>query len=258
MKVFILCGGYGTRLDYEGQLKAKPMVRIGNAPILMHLIKLYCLQGVNEFVFCLGYKANTIQDYFLKENKKKIKIIFKKKNICKFSYKSKYLNFIGNLIFTGIKTGTGGRLKRAYNCLKLDEDILMTYGDGLSNVNIKRLIKFHYEKKSLVTLTAVRPKQRYGVLRLDRGAVKFFDNSNKDINIYINGGFFVISKEMIKKIKNLKIFWENEPVKFAIKKKKLFAFKHHGFWKSLDTLKDKNDFNEMFRKKITPWINLKN
>lgn len=258
MRVFILCGGYGSRLDYEGQLRAKPMVRIGNSPILMHLIKSYCQQGVNEFVFCLGYKANTIQDYFLKENKKKIKILIKKKNICKFSYKSKQLSFVGNLIFTGIKTGTGGRLKKAYNLLKLDEDILMTYGDGLSNVNIKKLIKFHYKKNSLVTLTAVRPKQRYGVLKLKGNMIELFDNSNKDTNIYINGGFFVIAKEMIEKIKDLKIFWENEPLNFTIKKKRLFAFKHHGFWKSLDTLKDKNDFNEMFRKKITPWINLKN
>ena len=126
MKTFILCGGYGTRLDYEGQLKAKPMVRIGNIPILMHLVKLYYQQGIDEFVFCLGFKANTIVDYFFKENKKKIKIIFKKKKNYKFKFISKKLNFTGNLIFTGTKSGTGGRLLTAYNMLEMNEDFLMT------------------------------------------------------------------------------------------------------------------------------------
>ena len=165
------------------------------------------------------------------------------------------MNFTGNLIFTGIKSGTGGRILKAYKKMKLNEDFLMTYGDGLSDINISKLIKFHYKKKSLVTLTAVRPKQRYGVLRINRERVKLFDNSNKKVDVYINGGFFVISKDMISKIKDKKVHWENEPLEFVIKRKKLFAFKHEGFWKSLDTLKDKNDFNDLYKKKITPWMN---
>jgi len=135
-------------------------------------------------------------------------------------------------------------------------DFIMTYGDGLSNINVKKLINFHYKNKSQVTLTAVRPKQRYGVLKLQKNKVKFFDNSKKKSDIYINGGFFVISKEAIKKIKNKNIYWEKEPLSFYLKKKKLFAFKHEGFWKSLDTLKDKNDFNEMIKKNKMPWKNL--
>ena len=134
----------------------------------------------------------------------------------------------------------------------------MTYGDGLSNVNIKKLINFHYKNKSQVTLTAVRPKQRYGVLKIQKNKVKFFDNSKKKSDIYINGGFFVIAKDAIKKIKNKNIYWEKEPLSFYLKQKKLYAFKHEGFWKSLDTLKDKNDFNEMIKKNKMPWKNTQN
>ena len=140
----------------------------------------------------------------------------------------------------------------------MKSDFIMTYGDGLSNINIKKLVNFHYKNKSQITLTAVRPKQRYGVLKIQNNKVKFFDNSKKKSDIYINGGFFVISKDSVKKIKNKNIYWEKEPLSFYLKKKKLYAFKHDGFWKSLDTLKDKNDFNEMIRKNKTPWKNIKN
>ena len=140
MKTFILCGGFGTRLDYEGTLIAKPMVRIGKEPILMHIIENYTKQGINEFVFCLGYKFNTIINYFVKENKNKVKVIKKDKENIKFSYSYNRISFVGNLIYTGLNTGTGGRIKKAYKKLSLDEDIMMTYGDGLSNVSIKRLI----------------------------------------------------------------------------------------------------------------------
>lgn len=254
MKAFILCGGFGTRLDYEGTLKAKPMVRIGNKPILIHLIESFFKQSITEFVLCLGYKSETIKDYFLKEKKNFIKNVVKDKKKISFDYKSQFLDVNISLVMTGINTGTGGRILLANKILSLNEDIIMTYGDGLSDINIKRLIKFHYKNKANVTLTAVRPKQRYGVLKIENNKVKQFDNKNKKIDIFVNGGFFVISKNAIKKIKKSKIYWENEPLNFFIKKKKLFAYKHHGFWKSLDTMKDKNDFNEMYKKKIRPWL----
>ena len=254
MKIFILCGGFGTRLDHEGKIKAKPMVQIGNKPILVYIIENFCNQGFNEFVFCLGYNSQSIIDYFILKNKSYVKIIISQKNYIKFKFKSKKLNFIGNLIFTGIKTGTGGRILRSYKILKMNEDFFMTYGDGLSNVNIKKLIKFHYKKNAEVSLTAVRPKQRYGVLKLRKDKVKFFDNSKEKSDVYTNGGFFVISKNAIKKIKNKDTYWEKEPLSYFLKQKKLFAFKHEGFWKSLDTLKDKNDFNEMIKKNKKPWI----
>ena len=254
MKIFILCGGFGTRLDHEGKLKAKPMVKIGSNPILMHIVKNFVKQGFNEFVFCLGYKSESIINFFTKQKKRSIHIIKKEKNYIKFRYNDRKISFIGNLIFTGIQTGTGGRILIAYKKLYMNEDFIMTYGDGLSNVNIKKLIKFHFRNKSEVTLTAVRPKQRYGIIKIIKNKVGFFDNSKKKSDVYINGGFFVISKNAIKKIKNKKIYWEKEPLSYFLNKKKLFAYKHEGFWKSLDTLKDKNDFNEIIKKKKIPWL----
>ena len=254
MKIFILCGGFGTRLDHEGKLKPKPMVIIGNKPILMYLIENFHKQGFKDFVFCLGYKSENIINFFLKENKKNTKIVSRDKNIIKFKYKKNKISFLGNLIFTGINSGTGGRILKSYKLLNLDEDFFMTYGDGLANINIKKLIKFHYKKNAEVTLTAVRPKQRYGILKLNKNRVKFFDNSKKKSDVYINGGFFVISKNAINKIKNIKMYWEKEPLSHFLKNKKLYAFEHQGFWKSLDTQKDKNDFNEMIKKNKKPWL----
>ena len=179
MKIFILCGGFGTRLDHESKLIAKPMVRIGKEPILYHLIENFYRQGFNEFVLCLGYRAETIINYFLKEKANFTKIVKENKKIIKIFFKDKKIDITINLINTGIKTGTGGRIKIAYDSLKLNEDILMTYGDGLSNISIKKLVKFHYMNKSLVTISAVRPKQRYGIIGIRKNKVKFFDNSKK-------------------------------------------------------------------------------
>ena len=222
MKIFILCGGFGTRLDHESKFIAKPMVRIGKEPILYHLIENFYIQGFHEFVLCLGYRSETIINYFLKEKFKFIKILKKNKNFIKIFFKDRTINTTINLLNTGIKTGTGGRIKIAYENLKLNEDILMTYGDGLSNLPITKLIKFHYKNKSLVTIAAVKPKQRYGILGIRQNKVKFFDNSKKKVDVYINGGFHVIDKSCIKYIKNKKIFWEKEPISKVLKVKKLF------------------------------------
>ena len=253
MKIFILCGGFGTRLDHESKLIAKPMVRIGKEPILYHLIENFYRQGFNEFVLCLGYRAETIINYFLKEKANFTKIVKENKKIIKIFFKDKKIDITINLINTGIKTGTGGRIKIAYDSLKLNEDILMTYGDGLSNISIKKLVKFHYMNKSLVTISAVRPKQRYGIIGIRKNKVKFFDNSKKKVDVYINGGFHVIDKSSLKYITNKKVFWEKEPINSILKVNKLFAFKHEGFWKSLDTQKDKVDFNKLYKKNNLNW-----
>lgn len=253
MKIFILCGGFGTRLDHESKFIAKPMVRIGNEPILYHLIENFYAQGFDEFVLCLGYRAETIVNYFIKEKSKHIRILQKTKKYTKILFKNTKIKINVSLIDTGIKTGTGGRIKIACKTLKLDEDFLMTYGDGLSNVPIKKLIKFHYKNNSLVTMTAVKPKQRYGILEIKKNRVNFFDNSKKKVDVYINGGFHVIDKLCLKYIKNKKIFWEKEPISKILKIKKLFAFKHDGFWKSLDTQKDKVDFNKIYKQKKLNW-----
>ena len=255
MKIFILCGGLGSRLDYEGRLKAKPMVRIGGKPVLIHLIEIFVRQGFDEFIFCLGHKSNTIKDYFLSQ-RKKIKIISKNNKDLKISYNSKNLKFKGDFIYTGKNVGTGARIALAYKKLKLDEDFLATYGDGLANINVKKLIKFHYSKKSSLTITAVRPKERYGILKFELNSKRVIqlDETKKKSKIYINGGYCMFSKKFIDKIKNKSIYFEQEPTKIFIKKKKVFTFLHNGFWKSLDTLKDKNDFNKIIRSGKKPWL----
>jgi len=251
MKVFILCGGFGTRLDNTGKLIAKTMISIRNKPILIHILENFLEQGFHEFVICGGHKIETIKNYFLKKKKK---IIHKAKSHLSLNTFIKNKNITIDIIDTGKKTGTGGRLKKAYKKLKLDSDFLATYGDGLSNLSIKKLIKFHYKNKSLITLTAVKPKQRYGILKIKNNKVRFFDNSKKKSDVFINGGFFVISKKIINLIKDDKIYLENEPFKKILKIGKLFSYKYNGFWASMDTLKDKNDLEKLARKsRKLPW-----
>ena len=182
------------------------MIRIGKYPILKHIIDNFCDQGFNEFVLCLGHKSKSIVDYFLIENKKNSKIILKKKIILKFALITLKKIFV-DLVYTGKNSGTGGGLK-LHKKLKLNEDVFMTYGDGLSDVNINKVINFHYKKKAIVTLTAVRPRQKYGILKIKFNKVNYFDNSNKKSDVFINGGFFVISKDAINFIKENKIYWE--------------------------------------------------
>ncbi len=232
MKTFILCGGFGTRLDYEGKLKAKPMIKIGSKPILIYIVENFVFQGFNEFIFCLGHKSETIKNYFLKEKKKYVKILNRNKDNLKFQFENKQVKFIGNLVYTGSNTGTGGRIRIAYKSLKLNEDIMMTYGDGLSNVNIKNLIKFHYKNKSSVTLTAVKPKHRYGIIKLKKNKIEKFDNENKSIDVFVNGGFFVIDKSAIDKIKNNNTYWEKEPLSYYLKKKNCLHLNTMGFGKA--------------------------
>lgn len=190
MKTFILCGGYGTRLDNLGRIIAKPMAQIGKEPILMHIIKNFFMQGFNDFVLCTGHKHSTINNYFINKNFKYIKVFSKTKKNLFFQYSKKNISFKCNIVFTGINNGTGGRISIAYKKLKLKEDIMMTYGDGLSDVNINKLLNFHNKNKALVTLTAVKPKIRYGFLKIKNQKIKYLDNTNqKKTNVYINGGF---------------------------------------------------------------------
>jgi|TARA_B110000259_G_C13959353_1_gene379998 glucose-1-phosphate cytidylyltransferase len=254
MKVFILCGGHGTRLDNLGKIIAKPMARIGKEPLLLHIIENFCLQGFNNFVICTGHKSITINNFFLREKKHLVKVIKKSKDFTFIEVKLKNKTFRCHIIFTGLNTGTGGRIKIAYNKLKLNEDIIMTYGDGLSNVNIKKLKDFHYKNEALVSLTAVRPKQRYGVIKIRKNKIIAFDETKSIyMESYINGGFFMISKNALKYINSSFTYWENEPLTKIVKKQKVFAFKHKGFWQSIDTLKDLEEINYLFKIKKYFW-----
>ena len=225
MKVVILAGGFGTRLSEYTKSIPKPMVKINGKPILLHIINHYLKYGFDNFYIALGYKGNFIKKYF----------------------KKKKLNFKVNLIDTGLKTMTGGRLKRLKKHLGNDT-FLLTYGDGISNVNLDKLIKFHKKNKKLITLTAVRPPARFGAIKILGKKVKTFKEKSKLDEGWINGGFFVIEPKFLNFIKDDATFLEREPLERASKNNQLLAFKHNGFWQCMDTKRDK-DFIEQKLKK---------
>ncbi len=226
MKVVILAGGFGTRLSEYTKDIPKPMVKINGKPIIFHIMKSYAKYGFNNFYIALGYKGKIIKNFF----------------------KKKFFNWNVKLIDTGKKTMTGGRLKRLKKYLK-DDTFLMTYGDGLSDINIKKLIKFHFKNKSLVTLTAVRPPARFGAIKLNGNIVKSFKEKSKLDEGWINGGFFVMDPKFLNYISGDKTFLEREPLEKACRKKELSALKHNGFWYCMDTKRDKDNLEEIFKKR---------
>jgi glucose-1-phosphate cytidylyltransferase len=215
MKVVILAGGLGTRISEYTKSIPKPMIRIKTLPILVHIMKHYAKYGFNEFYIALGYKGNVIKNYFKKK---------------KFNWKV-------NLIDTGKNTMTGGRLKRLKKYLH-KENFFLTYGDGLSNVDIAKLLKFHNDNKKLVTLTAVRPPARFGALKLKGNLVKYFKEKSRMDEGWINGGFFVINPKFFNYIKSDQTYLERGPLENITKIKQLAAYKHNGFWQCVDTKRD--------------------
>ncbi len=227
MKVVILAGGLGTRISEYTKTIPKPMIKICGKPIIHRIIDHYIKYGHREFYIALGYKGYVIKKYF-----KKIKL---------------NRNVKVNLIETGKNTMTGGRIKRLKKFL--DNTFLLTYGDGLSNINIKQLVKFHKKNKKLVTLTAVRPPARFGVIKIKGKSVKYFREKNALDAGWINGGFFVMEPKFLNFIKNDKTFLEQEPFKILTKKNELLAFKHEGFWQCMDTLRDKKILEDKVKEK---------
>ncbi len=235
MKVVILCGGLGTRLSEETSIKPKPMVKIGNKPILSHIINIYLKHGFKNFILALGYKGYFIKRYF-KKNKKK----YKKINI--------------NLVETGRLTMTGGRLLRLKKFFKKNENFMVTYGDGISNQNIKRLKNFHLKHRKIATMTVVRPPVRFGEVKLKRNLITNFQEKPQSSKLWINGGFFVFNSKIFQFIKNDKIMLEREPMEKLKNKKELYAFKHTGFWQCMDTLREKKYLNNLFKTKKLNWL----
>ena len=227
MKVVILAGGFGTRLSELTKTIPKPMVKINGKPIIVYIMELFARYGHKDFYIALGYKGNFIKKFF----------------------KKKYPNWKINLIDTGKKTMTGGRLKRLMKHLK-DDTFLMTYGDGVSDVNITKLIKFHKNQKKTVTLTAVRPPARFGALKIQNNKVKYFKEKSKMDEGWINGGFFVMNEKFINYIKSDQTFLEREPLEKATKLKQLSAYKHFGFWQCIDTKRDKDRVEKILKNKI--------
>jgi glucose-1-phosphate cytidylyltransferase len=252
MKAFILCGGNGSRLDNEGKIKPKALIKIGDNPILIHLIKNLIKNEFREFVLCLGYKKEDIEKYFFNNYKIYLKKIVNKK-YKKITIKLLKVKIIIHLVDTEKNSGTGGRIKIANQIVKNKVDFFMTYCDGLAKINIKKLICFHYKKKKLVTLTAVQPQHRYGVIKINKSIVISMNNNNPKQDIWINGGYFIINPISLKLVKKKNTYWEQEPINKLIKKKELASYIHKGFWESLDTQKDKKKLNEIWKKNKNAW-----
>ena len=230
MKAVILAGGYGTRISEESSLKPKPMIEIGGKPILWHILKIYSNYGINEFIICCGYKGNKIKEYF--------------GNIDSTLWDVE-------LVDTGLHTMTGGRLKRIQD--HIDDTFCVTYGDGLSDIDINNLISFHREKKSLATLTAIHPPERFGVLNLSGDYVTEFHEKHSGESSWINGGFFVFEPGIFDYLRDDSTVLEKTPFETLAKEKKLSAFKHDRFWYSMDTLRDKKHLENLWSSNKAPW-----
>ena len=250
MKTFILCGGFGTRLDHEGKLKPKPMVNIGNLPILMHIINYYTKFKITEFVLCLGYKSHVIINYFLKKGFLKIKN--KKYIMIEFKIIKKKIKIF--LVKTGINTGTAGRIKIAYKKLNLNEDFMMTYGDGLSNVDLDALVATHKNNGRIATVTAVRPPSRFGSLEIENGKVSKFREKLPEEAGWINGGFFYLNKSICDYITDSNEMFERKPIEKIAEAGELTAHQHEGFWQPMDTLRDKMALEEIWQQGSAPWV----
>jgi len=231
MKAVILAGGYGTRISEESHLKPKPMIEIGGMPIIWHIMKIYSSYGINDFVICSGYKAEIIKNYFE-------------------SFESESWNI--KLVDTGLDTMTGGRIKRIENLI--DDTFCLTYGDGVSNVNIKDLISFHKSNESIATLTAIHPPERFGVLDISGKYVTEFHEKHRGESSWINGGFFVFEPQIFDYLKEGdSTILERKPLETLASEKKLTAFKHNGFWYPMDTLRDKNYLENLWKNNKAQW-----
>ena len=231
MKAVILAGGFGTRISEESHLRPKPMIEIGGKPILWHIIKFYSSYKITDFIICCGYKGEMIKEYFETTNLPSLNI---------------------ETIDTGLNTMTGGRLKRIQEYI--DDTFCVTYGDGLSDVNLSKLIAFHNQKKSIATLTAIHPPERFGVLQLSGDNVTEFREKHSGDNSWINGGFFVFEPEIFTYLnQGDQTVLEKYPLETLSKQKKLTAFKHNGFWYPMDTLRDKKHLEKLWTSGKAPW-----
>ena len=254
MKAVILAGGYGTRLSEETDIRPKPMIEIGGKPIIWHIMKVYSAHGINDFVICCGYKGYVIKEYFknyylhqsdvtfqIQENKVEVK------NNNTEPWKVSLVN-------TGEDVKTGGRLKRVKEYIKDEEAFCFTYGDGLGDINITELVKFHKNHGKQATITATRPPGRFGALQFGpKDIVKSFQEKPDGDGSWINGGFFVLNPSVIDLIEDDQTSWEAEPLKNLSNNNQLYAFKHDKFWQPMDTLRDKRILDELWNKDQAPW-----
>ena len=254
MKAVILAGGFGTRLSEETQIKPKPMVEIGGKPILWHIMKIYSAYGINDFVICCGYKGYVIKEYFSNYLLHHSDVTL---NMCDNKIKihqKKIEPWTVLLADTGENTLTGGRLKRIKDYLKNENNFCFTYGDGLSNVDIKLLIKFHRQNKKKATMTATLPPGRFGALEIDtNGIVKSFKEKPDGDENWINGGFFILQSEALDYIEGDDSSWEYDVLPKIVSDSQLSAFKHRGFWQPMDTLREKKILEKLWASGNAPW-----
>lgn len=256
MKAVILAGGLGTRLSEETSIKPKPMVEVGGQPILWHIMKIYSSHGINEFIICCGYKGYVIKEYFNN--------YFLHMSDVTFDMRFNQMNVhTGNaepwrvtLVDTGAESMTGGRLRRVKEHIG-QETFCFTYGDGVSNVDVTKLVEFHKQQGTLATLTAVQPPGRFGAIALgpDQTQIDSFQEKPEGDGAWINGGYFVLEPEVIDFIEGDSTVWEQEPLKKLAQKGQLSAYKHKGFWQPMDTLRDKRKLEDMWQQNQAPWKN---
>lgn len=254
MKVVILCGGLGTRLREETEYRPKPMVPVGNRPILWHIMKHYAAHGHKEFVLCLGYKGDVIKDYFRNYHWNTSDVTMKLGAHPEITYHSSHdeEDWTVTMIDTGEKTMTGGRLKRVLDFIPEDE-FLLTYGDGVSNVDIPALIAHHRSKKATVTMSAVRPSGRFGELAMDNGMVSSFLEKPKDGHAFISGGFFVMNKRIGKLLTGDDCILERAPFETLSQSGSLAAYTHLGYWQCMDNIREMEILNELWASGKAPW-----
>ena len=254
MKVVILAGGFGTRISEESHLKPKPMVEVGEKPVLWHIIKIYSHYGFNDFIICLGYKGFLIKEYFANYFLHESDITFDFKNHNqKVIHDHHGESWRVTLVDTGLHTMTGGRLKKIKPYLE-DKTFMLTYGDGVADVNLAELLKFHSEKKKLATLTAVQPRGRFGVLQLgEYSEVEGFIEKPKGDGYWINGGFFVMEPDVLEYLEGDETILERDPLEKLSSDGELVAYKHTGFWYAMDTVRDKLVLEDYWESGEAPW-----
>ena len=252
MKAVILAGGLGTRIAEESGVRPKPMVELGGRPVLWHILKIYSAYGINDFVICLGYKGYLIKEYFANYFLHMSDVTFDMARNQMHVHQQHAEPWQVTLVDTGESTQTGGRLKRVRSYVG-DEDFCFTYGDGLSNVNVTRLVDFHRRNGTIATLTAAQPPGRFGALDVDGTLITSFEEKPRGDGSYINGGFFVLSPRAFDYIDGDDTVWERGPLERLARERQLSAFVHDGFWQPMDTLRDKNLLESLWQSGSAPW-----
>ncbi|MCS3513532.1 glucose-1-phosphate cytidylyltransferase [Pseudomonas grimontii] len=253
MKAVILAGGLGSRLSEETSTRPKPMVEVGGRPILWHIMKIYSHYGVNDFVICLGYKGYVIKEYFANYFLHMSDVTFDMANNKMEVHQNNAEPWRVTLVDTGADSQTGGRLRRVRDYLEPGEDFCFTYGDGVADVDIGKLVAFHKAHGKKATVTATQPPGRFGALNINNHHVESFREKPHGDDSWINGGYFVLKPEVIDLIEADDTIWEREPLEALARDRELLAFEHGGFWQPMDTLREKQQLEDLWERKVAPW-----